>query len=504
MTNIAHIQRESLRDDKNRRIVDSWRVIRDCMEGEDAIKERGVEYLPIPSGFDNANDKRYLAYRTRASFYAVTERMVLGMLGLARRKEPKKEFIEQMRPVIEGLTYRGRTFDGRLWEEMYEQLSVGRVGTLVDLPPEGEDSDDPYFTTFKAEEILAWDVDMVGAYPKLVKVRLLDSSLSDEDFDTLREAAIKDNSDAEFYLDLVLEDGVYVMRRMAARYSTQTKVRTEQILEEVVPTVNGRPLDFIPFSFCNTFDTRPALSKAPMIDLCRLNLAHYRNSADYEHALYLTAQPTPYVVGLDNSTLPEDQKLKAIGSSALWTIADANAKVGMLEFSGQGVEAQRQAMLDKQERMAFLGARLVRHESGRETAEAARMRYRGETSVLVAAVAAMEEHQNRLLSYASVMKGLPEDSATITLNRDFVDKRLLEPDVSGIVKAWLAGTFGDPTGEVAAKVMYTNFRDGEWFPMDLEFDDYAAALAQVSDRMELLPDAPQRSEPQGSGADVSA
>ncbi len=492
MTTISHVQRESLRDQKNRRIVNSWQVVRDCVEGEDAIKESGATYLPVPSGFHTANDDRYHAYKTRASFYAVTERMVLGMIGMARRKAPKRVFPDAMRPVFDGLSYRGETFENRLWAEMYEQLSVGRVGTLVDLPPEGFDDDTPYFTTFKAEDIIEWDVDLVGPRPQLVRVRLFDSSLSDQDYDIEATSAVKDGTDVNFYLELSLEGGVYVMRRIKETTSKAQRP-TVEVMEEVFPTANGRTLDFIPFSFCNTYDTKPGLQKAPLIDLCRLNLAHYRNSADYEHALYLTAQPTPWVTGYSNAGAPEGEKLKAIGSSTLWTISNEAAKVGMLEFSGAGVEAQQKAMLDKQERMAFLGARLVRHEGGRETAEAARMRYRGETSVLVAAVAAMEEHQNRCLSFAARMMGQDERSAYITMNRDFVDKRLVEPEGSAMVKAWQAGVFGKPDGPVAAQVLYTNFRDGEWFPMELEQAEYEAALSEVGDVMELLPGLPDPS-----------
>ena len=58
-----------------------WEKIRDVIEGEDEIKEKGSVYLPVPSGQKTRNEA-YKAYKERASFYGVADRTLGGLLGL--------------------------------------------------------------------------------------------------------------------------------------------------------------------------------------------------------------------------------------------------------------------------------------------------------------------------------------------------------------------------------------------------------------------------------------
>ena len=110
-----------------------------------------------------------------------------------------------------------------------------------------------------------------------------------------------------------------------------------------------------------------------------MNLAHYRVSADHKHALFLTAQPTPWVTGAKEG---DSEDLK-IGSSTAWVFEAEGAKVGMLEFSGAGVEAMRLDLRDMQQQMSVLGARLLEvPPTHQEAASAVRMRHAGDDAVL--------------------------------------------------------------------------------------------------------------------------
>lgn len=140
---------------------------------------------------------------------------------------------------------------------------------------------------------------------------------------TLQEDPGDEDAD-EMIRHLAIENGVYVVRRWAI------KGKSEAMIEEVIPTVNGKPLTEIPFVCMSPYDLRVDLEKPPMLDLVDVNISHYRNSADYEHALYLTAQPTPYVTG----HLDEASKPKSIGSGSIWylpegaTAGASNASTG--------------------------------------------------------------------------------------------------------------------------------------------------------------------------------
>ena len=81
--------------------------------------------------------------------------------------------------------------------------------------------------------------------------------------------------------------------------------------------------------------------------------------------------------------LPKKSVPPQIGSGALWASRNPDAKVGMLEFQGAGLEALRQAMLDSEQRMVLLGARFFEREKrAAETAEATRLRFSADGATL--------------------------------------------------------------------------------------------------------------------------
>jgi hypothetical protein len=67
------------------------------------------------------------------------------------------------------------------------------------------------------------------------------------------------------------------------------------LLSEVYPLMNGKPLDFIPFTFLSTDDNTAEVDEPPLIDLVNVNLSHYRTCADLEHGAHFTGLPTPYI-----------------------------------------------------------------------------------------------------------------------------------------------------------------------------------------------------------------
>ena len=64
---------------------DWWRTLRDVMEGDQAMKQAGVRYLPRLEGM---NDLEYRCYVERGFFYNATARTVLGYIGMIFRREP--------------------------------------------------------------------------------------------------------------------------------------------------------------------------------------------------------------------------------------------------------------------------------------------------------------------------------------------------------------------------------------------------------------------------------
>jgi len=424
-----------------------WAKIRDVIDGEDKIKNQGQTYLPKPSGM--TGNKQYDAYKLRTAFYPICERTMRGLTGMVFRHAPVLEIPERMEPMRENLTTDGYSFEVLAEEVVREVLTVGRYGILPDFPVYNEASNVlPHFATYFAEDIINWEQAFIEGKKVLTRIVLRDDIDNTFGDDTVQ------------YLELILNQaGQYEVRKWKVEVSEQQSVSgigsTKNIFmtEATVPLINGAPLNRIPFVFINTFDLRPDIEKPPFLDLANVNLGHYRNSADYEHALYLTAQPTAWIAG----QLDETKKPTSIGSGTIWYLPE-DTKVGMLEFTGAGVESQRAAMQDKETRMSSLGAQMIKTESrSNETAETARLHGRGETSLLTNAVNMSAAGLRMAFRISAEWVGAKVEEVDAKLNKDFVETRLAPEEVNAIVKAWQGGAISRTT-------MHENMQSGEIMP----------------------------------------
>lgn len=442
----------TVHSDFTRRTI-QWARIRDALEGQDEIKENGEAYLRRPEGMTN---QAYEAYKDRAQFFPVVERTLRGMSGMVFRHPIKAELPTRLEPLSEAATTSGHSLEVMAENVVNELLSIGRYGILVDYPQENTTSTSiPYLATYTAENITDWQVQFIDGMRTLTRVVLKD------DFDADDEDV---NDAAEMRLELILnQDGNYEVRRWVARGAEKGTENADAFVlfgEPKVPTVGGKPLKRIPFVFINAYDMRPEVEKPPMLDLVDVNIGHYRNSADYEHALYLTAQPTPWVSG----SITEKDKPTQIGSGAFWVLPEG-AQAGYLEFGGAGLEAQRQAMLDKEDRLAALGARMIHDGKNRnESSDTATKRAKGEMSLLMNVVNMAEAGIERALRIAAEwVTGRPDD-VEVKLNRDWIETRLDAQSLNALVKSWQSGAMSHQT-------LYENLQAGEIAPVDRPFEE---------------------------------
>ena len=417
------------------RRIEHWRRVRDVIDGQDAVKERGEKYLPKPRGMTKKNYQNYLE---RADFYAVSERTLRGLVGLVFRINPVVDLPVRMQGMLESASPEGFNLKQLIREAEREVLSLGRYGMLVDLPQDADVNTLPYIATWQAEQIFDWDevVDPVSGVRRLSRVAVIE------------EGANAEEKTVRFIRELLLVGGVYMQRvyREIEPENTGRNTKTSpqpravsflsgnfELISEVMPTRFGEPIPFIPFFFINTYDMRTRPDKPPMLDLANKNIAHYRNTADYEMALHMIASPTPYAFGV-----AKEDKPTSIGPTQLWSSPSKDVKVGMLEFTGQGVSTIRVGMNDKEQQMAVLGARLLAAETDREniSAETTRLESREEMSVLMAGTETVEEAFTKALQFAAFLMGADPSEIDVKLNRDFVETRLEPDEIMALVKGW--------------------------------------------------------------------
>jgi hypothetical protein len=158
-----------------------------------------------------------------------------------------------------------------------------------------------------------------------------------------------------------------------------------------------------------------------------------------------------------------------LGAGTAIVLEDSQSKVGFAEFSGQGLGAIERAISATEGKMAALGAAILGAEMRRtETAEAARFRHGGETSLLSATVSAVQSGLQSALQIAS--DWVHAGKVTIELNDDFVSTRLDPQTLVGLVQAYQVGA-------LTLSSLLQAFQDGDILPQKAVITDEVASLA---------------------------
>lgn len=246
-----------------------WQVMRDAIEGADAVRKRGTDYLPMPSGFKAQTDggrAMYAAYQTRAQFPDLLTPAIGAMVGVIHQSEFQISIPDSMDWLWESATRDGMSLEAFHRRLTRELLEVGRYGLLVEAP---EGGGDPYLAGYTAEAIINWSPER--------DMFVLDES-----------GRVRDGfswKDEKRFRALLLENGRYVQQT----YTGDNADRGE----DVNPTARGnKDLDEIPFVVMSARDVMVEPERPPLIGVARSALAIYRLDADYRHQLFNSGQET--------------------------------------------------------------------------------------------------------------------------------------------------------------------------------------------------------------------
>lgn len=437
-----------------------WTKCRDVIDGEDAVHAAGERYLPKLSGQETSD---YKAYVMRSPFYNATARTIDGLVGMLFRKEPAVDAPAAMQSILDDITLTDCDFNELSAIVVREVIGVGRLGLLVEYPQAVDGvitmaqaaalNMRPYVTMYKAETILNWRTERVNNASQSVMITLMESvSEWVSEFESKQIAQIR---------ALMLIDGVYLQRL----YRKNAREEWEQFESDIIPTMQGKPLAYIPFVIFGPSHNDVMVQKPPVYDLVTLNLSHYRSTADLEHGAHFTGLPTAVVTGYQ----PDINDKLSIGSATAWVFPDASADAKYLEFTGQGLGALENRLVAKEAGMAAIGARMLAPEkASAEAAGTLRMRHAGEGAVL-ASIGDMIEHGfDRILQIMADWMGLGAAVKT-EFNDDFVDTVLDARDITALVQAWQAGAISFDT-------LFWNLRQGELIAEDKSAEDERAII----------------------------
>lgn len=471
-----------------------WALMKVSYEGEDCVKEAGIEYLPPTSGMitDGMRDgqdghKRYNAYLQRAVYPDLVSDAVEAMIGVMHRKPPVIEVPDAMKPMLESLSNEGETAELFLRRINTEQLITGRLGLLLDLP-EGATFDQPrlYVAMYGAHAVANWDKgrrDMEGIF--LTQLVVLDETedVRDEKFQwdevekyrvlSVHQSVDPNDPEAEgpetYHVGVFAEDG-----------NGLTFVKSDMI----APKVRGQTLDQIPFVFINSKDTLPDVDKPPLLGLANICMTIYRGEADYRHALFMQGQDTLVRVGF----IDDDEEEARTGAGSVIDVPiGGDAKY--IGVSSQGLPEMRQALENDRKGAASKAGQLLDTTSrAKESGDALKVRIAAQTATLVHIALAGAAGLERTLRMAAEWMGLNPDEVSVTPNLDFADDELVGKEIVD----WLtAKSLGGP---VSTKTIHNLMRKHEITDMTLEEE-----LDEISNEVPLVDTVPDPEDDQSDG-----
>lgn len=461
-----------------------YSVIRDCVGGEPVVKSRATKYLPEPN--DGSDKKsaatRYAAYLMRAVFYGVTKRTIDGLIGQIFLREPVIELPDAMQLVIADGDGAGVSLAQMANSCSRHVLSYGRAGLLVDYPVvEGavsaaqiaEGDIRPTMTLYEPNEILNWRTIARGAREILSLVVLEECyTQSDDGF----EAIEKKQWRALRLINNIYTVEIYREENGAKPWSS------------VIPRdADGQPLDEIPFLFVGSENNDSTIDAPPMYDIASLNVAHYRNSADYEESVFMIGQPTPVFMGLTEdwvkNVLGGKVYLGARGAVSL--PAGGDAKLLQAQPNSLALEA----MQHKEKQMVALGARVVEKRAVVRTASEANIDSTNESSVLSSIAKNVSAAFTAGLKWMTRFTGEDDSKIKFELNTDFDIATMSPEERRQLIEEWQSGAISweevrinlrksgiaSMTDEEARKVI-----DEEQARISAKAVDDAAALADAT------------------------
>jgi hypothetical protein len=445
-----------------------WVRIRDVCAGSDEVKARRTQYLPQPSGLDDAD---YLDYITRAEFFPAATRTVDGLLGAIFRKDPFVEVPAGQDDLLDHLTIQGSDFTTFSKSVGQEVLTLGRYGVLVDVI---DDDNLPFAAGYTAENIINWQIAHIEREPVLTMV-------------VLREFRQAPKADDPFVIETRRRWRVLQLGILDDQSPDITPVYIQTLFEEVknekggdqivqigqvVPLRRGEPLNKIPFIFFGPTNLTPDIEKPPILDLVDTNLSHYRTSAELEEGAFFTGQPMYVISG--RGIGEETPGVFKVGSrSALRLDEGGSAKV--LTVSGEGMGILIKLMESKEQHMAILGARILEDQkAGVEAAATMAMRHRGENSLLGCLADTIGRGMSRVLEIMIWWNGVDDPDVTSEFNKDFTSLKLTGAEIVQLVSAFQSGAVGP-------EVFFKALKDGERIPDGWTMDDWLADIEKGAD-----------------------
>lgn len=436
-------------------VLERWAVVRDVISGDQCL--RSTKYLPELNSTDKSqeNKARNDAYRARAVWYPATQFTLEGLTGLAFKNDPTTNLPAQLQYLLKDADGAGVSLYQQSQSTLSNNLAIGRHGLFVDF---AEALGRPVIKSYLAESIINWRHDIVGGKVTLTKVVLQEEI---EEYDG--EWGLRCLKQwREVYLNVAGKVEVRLWREdLTSPAENKPKVPVAfsgQGGDAVFTTVlrsRGAELTEIPFTFVGSYNNDSNIDPAPLYGLAQINLAHFRNSADYEDSVFFCGQVQPWISGLteewrnflQNPYFVDEQGQRRYTGQKVYVgsrtplLLPENGGFGLAQAQPNSLAAE--AMKHKEEQMVAAGARMIEATKANKTATGENNDREATTSVLSLCVANVNEAYQKAIGYCARFLDIavPEKGFedAYKIQQDFTTMTADPQLIAELVKSWQTG-----------------------------------------------------------------
>jgi len=413
-------------------ILPAFTLMRDNIRGEDRIKSKTTTYLKATESMEldgmkakQTGKKNYDLYLDRAVFPDYVKETLPILVGLLGTKPPAIKLPTIMEPLRDKATSSGESLEILLQRIYLEQLSVGRLGLLVDIPASASSDSRifPYISIYNAEAIPNWDDGEITENKTELKFVCLDESNFKIDSEFNWTAYKK-------FRILKLDGNQY---KQGVFDETNGLIYSDSTL--VPPTYYGKTFNEIPFVFINTSDLLPSPDLPPLYGLGKLCLTIYKTEADYRYHLHLMSQETLVVIGGVSSRNDDgkDEPLR-IGAGARIDV-EQGGDAKFIGVDSTGLSEEREAIQNDRKLAEAKGVQLVPDKNQVESGEALTRRIGSKTASLKQIAVTGAYGLEIILKKIAVLMNANPDEVEVKPNLEFSDMMLKGSDIMQLLSA---------------------------------------------------------------------
>jgi hypothetical protein len=337
-----------------------WRLIDDLCAGTQAMRDRGVEWLPRET---KENVRDWESRRDRSILYSALSDTIDKTAARPFSKPVSLQEEDRLPESLQGIRDDADLAGSSLTEfgrsVFIDGLKYGKAHILVDFPPIGRTlrlSEErafrvrPYFCRICPTDLIAWQSERGNnGVEFLTQVRIKETRIEPEG-------------------DYGEQEVEYVRVYTPEGWSLQRKADsgTDWVVQEDGSQSLGKvPLVTIYFDRAGFMESNPSFE-----DLSWLNLAHWQSYSDQRNLLRVARVPILSATGLNKDEFGQGL---TVGPSNLLKSTNPDAKFGYVEHSGAALGAGAEDIRALEERMEVLGLQPLISRSGGVTATAKSM-----------------------------------------------------------------------------------------------------------------------------------